>query len=225
VHVITRMGAMSAGTDRDALERDVQRLVMRYYSASLAGLPIAQFLGDVMTIAFRHKVRLPADLALLARTVVVLEGVASSLDPTFVLADYLEPFVVQLLKERVSLKNTLLSSIKTLREFQELLQVLPQRVVSLAEQLQRGAMTIGVDLRHLDRAMRKLDAIANRLSFSIIVAGIVVGSALIMLGGEKSAIFRLPFTTINLPIPQIGFVMAGLLGVWLLFSIVRSKGL
>jgi hypothetical protein len=44
------------------------------------------------------------------------------------------------------------------------------------------------------------------------------------LGGER-AVFRLPFTNIGLPIPQIGFIMAGLLGTWLLFSIARSKGL
>ena len=225
VHVITRMGAMSSSIDREALRRDIQRLVVRYYSVSLENLPMAQFLGDVLTIAFRHRVRLPADLALLARTVVVLEGVALSLDPSFVLAGYLEPFVVQLIKERLSAKNTIMEGIKTLRELQELLQVLPRRVDVLTEQLERGTMTVGINVRHLDQAMRKLDAIANRLSFSIIVAGIIVGSALVLLGGEGAATFRLPFTSINLPIPQIGFVMAGLLGIWLLFSIVRSKGL
>jgi len=225
VHTIARMGAMERGADRDGLRREVQRLIMRYYDASLQSVRIAEFLGDIMGAAFKHKVRLPADLALLARTVVVLEGVARSLDPSFVLAGYLEPFVVQLIKDRISVRHTLLEAVTTLRDLEAVLRVLPRRVDTLSEQLERGEMTVGIDVRHLDQAMRKLDAIANRLSFSIIVAAIIMGSAMIMFGSGKEAMFRLPFTDIGLPIPQIGFIMAGLLGTWLLFSIVRSKGL
>ena len=225
VHILVRMGGTGSGTDRVALRRDVRRLLIRYYDASLESVAIAQFLGDVMSVSFRHHVRLPSDLALLARTVVVLEGVARTLDPSFVLAKFLEPFVVQLIKERVSIKRTLLEGANTLREIEELSRVLPRRVDVISEQLERGDMTIGVDIRRLERTMRNLDAIGNRLSFSVIVAAIIMGSALIMLGGEEAATFRVPFTNVGLPIPQIGFVMAGLLGAWLLLSIVRSKGL
>jgi ubiquinone biosynthesis protein len=103
--------------------------------------------------------------------------------------------------------------------------VLPRRIDVVSEQLERGQMTVGIDIRRLRQALQKMDAIANRLSFSVIVAAIIIGSALILAGGESAAVFRLPFTDVTLPIPQIGFVMAGLLGAWLLFSIVRSKGL
>ncbi len=225
LYVIARMGATGAEADHDALRRDTQRLLMRYYGASLESLPIAEFLGDVMSMAFRHRLRLPADLALLARTLVVLEGVARGLDPSIVLAALLEPFAVQLLKERLSLKNAVMESIHTLREVEALLRVLPRRVDALTQRLERGQMTVGIEVHHLSQAMRKLDAIGNRLSFSVVVAAIIMGSALVMLGGEKAATFRVPFTNIGLPIPQIGFVMAGLFGVWLLFSIVRSRGL
>lgn len=225
VHIITQMGAIGPGCDRDALRRDAQRLMVRYYGASLESVPVAEVLADVMHMAFRHHVRLPADLTLLARTVVVLEGVALSLDPSFVLATFLEPFVVQLVKERVSLKRAFLETANTVRELQALFHVLPRRVDLLSEQLVRGDMTVGVDVQRLDQALRKLDAIANRLSFSIIVAAIIMGSALVLLAARDAAIFRLPFTDVALPIPQIGFVMAGLLGAWLLFSIVRSRGL
>ncbi len=224
VHTVVRMGAVDRGADRDGLRREIQRLITRYYAASLESVRIADFLSDILGAAFKHRVRLPADLALLARTVVVLEGVARTLDPSFVLAGYLEPFVVQLLKERISLKHTLWEAASTLHDLEGMLRVLPRRIDLLSEQLERGEMTVGIDVRHLAQALRKLDAIGNRLSFSIVVAAIIVGSAMVLLGGER-AVFRLPFTNIGLPIPQIGFIMAGLLGTWLLFSIARSKGL
>ncbi|HUV93534.1 MAG TPA: AarF/ABC1/UbiB kinase family protein [Anaerolineae bacterium] len=223
VQIIIRMGATGPDVDRDALRRAVQRMISRYYGASLESVPIPQFLDDVMIIAFKHRVRLPADLALLARTVVVLEGVASSLDPSLLLTALVEPFVVQLMKERVSIKRRLLEGVQTLRQLEAVLRVLPRRIDTLTEQLERGKLTLGMDVLHLPDALRKLDAMANRLSFSVIVAGIIVGSALAMVAG-KEATFQLPFTNISLPIPQLGFVMAGLLGTWLLFSIVRSRG-
>lgn len=225
VYIIRRLGASHIMADRGALRRDVQRLVVRYYNASLETLPVAEFLGDVMGVAFRHQLRLPADLALLARTVVVLEGVARSLDPSFVLAAYLEPFVGQLVRERYAPRRLLAETVRSARDVEELLRVMPRRIDLLSEQLSRGEMTLGIDVRSLGQALRKLDAVSNRLSFSVVVAAIIVGSALILAAGERAAPFRLPFVDINLPIAQLGFVVAGLLGAWLLFSIIRSRGL
>ena len=59
----------------------------------------------------------------------------------------------------------------------------------------------------------------------MVVAAIIVGSALVLLSGEQSSLFRIPFTDIGLPIAQIGFVVSGLMGTWLLISIARSRGL
>lgn len=225
VRIIVRMGATNVATDRTALERDVRRLLVRYYNVSLESLPMAQFLGELMALAFRHHVRLPSDLALLARTVVVLEGVARTLDPSLVLARYLEPFVAQLVRRRLSLKRTVMDSISTLRELEDLLRVLPRRMDTISEQVERGEMTLGVEVRRLNQALARIEAIGNRISFSVVVAALIVGSALLLVGGGGAAIFRIPFTEIVLPIPQLGFLIAGLLGAWLIFSILRSRGL
>ena len=225
VSAITRMGAAERIADRRALRRDVQRLLARYYGASLESVPVAQLLADLLGTALKHQVRLPADLALLARTVVVLEGVALSLDPAFVLASHLEPFVLRLIRERLSVRRILAETVSAVRELGAVARVLPRRVDMLTEQLERGELTVGIDVRHLSRAMRTLDAIGNKVAFSVVVAAIIVGSALVLLSGEQSSLFRIPFTDIGLPIAQIGFVVSGLMGTWLLISIARSRGL
>jgi ubiquinone biosynthesis protein len=225
VHIITRMGAVGPQSDRDALRRDMRRLMVRYYNASLESLPITSFLADIMGVAFEHQIRLPADLTLLARTVVVLEGVARSLDPAFVLARYLEPFVVRLVRERISVQRTLLDSARTLRDLQVVLHSMPRRLDSITDQLERGELLVGVDLRGLRSTLDELDVVGNRVAFSVVVAAITVGSALVLLAEEAATIFRIPFTNIGLPIAQIGFVMAAMMGAWLLFSIIRAKGM
>ncbi len=225
VHVIMRMGAVGAQCDRLGLRRAIGHLLVRYYGASLESIPMATFLVDVMGVAFRYHVRLPSDLVLMTRTVLTLEGVARTLDPNLVLTRYLEPFVRDLLRDRLSLRRAATETMSTLRELEALVHVLPRRLDSLSEQLEQGDLTLGVDVRRTDQALRKLDAIANRLAFSIIIAATVLGSALILTAGPGAATFTLPFTDLSIPVAQIGFVFAGLLGAWLLFSIIRSKGL
>lgn len=225
LQVLVDMGVMSRQTDTDALRREIQRLLLRYYGVSLESIPIAQFLSELMGVAFHYHIRLPGDLALLARTVIVLEGVIRNLDPSVVLAERLEPFIIRLLRERVSPKRLGLDAVKTIDDLRAVLQVLPRRIDLLSDQLARGEMTVGVDLRRMDQMLRRAEAIGNRISFSVVIAAIIMGSALILLGGEKAAAFRLPLTDIVLPIPQVAFLAAGLLGAWWLISIVRSKGL
>lgn len=224
LQVLVDMGAMSRQTDTDPLRRELQRLLLRYYGVSLESIPIAQFLSELMGVAFHYQIRLPGDLALLARTVIVLEGVIRSLEPSVVLAERLEPFIIRLLRERVSPKRLGLDAVKTIDDLRAALQVLPRRMDLLSDQLTRGEMTVGVDLKRMDQMLRRAEAIGNRISFSVVIAAIIMGSALILLGGEEAAAFRLPLTDIVLPIPQVAFLVAGLLAAWWLISIVRSKG-
>jgi ubiquinone biosynthesis protein len=211
--------------DRRSLRRDVGQLLVRYYGASLESVSITAFLSGIMGVAFRHHIRMPPDLALMARTVITLEGVTRNLDPGFVLAEYLEPFVRRLIMERVSLDRLAANALQSLRELERIARVLPQRVDAISEQMEGGQFTVSVDVRRAEQGLRKLDAIANRLSFSVVVAAIIMGSAFLMTAGGEAASLPLPFTDIRLPIAQIGFVVSGLLGAWLLFSIIRSRGM
>src|SRR5690606_37501940 len=121
-------------------------------------------------------------LALLVRTVVILEGVALGLDPCFVLTDTLEPFVVQLARERLSARRAVEEVVRTWGELESVIHVLPRRVDTITRQLEQGELTIGFEVRRLEQAMRRVDAIGNRIVFAIVVAAIIVGSALVLHG-------------------------------------------
>ncbi len=221
---VVRLGAIDRPADVDALHRDIQRLFVRYYGVALEEVRLDESLNDVMAVALRHRIRLPADLAMLARTVGVLEGVARTLDPSFVLVDKARPLVMQLISERLSLQHLGERAMRTVRDLDQLVQVLPRRLDTLSSQLEQGDMTLGIDIRRLQAVLAKLDRVANRLSFSILVAALIIGSALIILGGAAVSTWRVPVIGVALPVAQISFIVAGVLAAWLLFSIIRSKG-
>jgi len=221
---VVHLGATTHPGDIRDLNRDIQRLFVRYYGVALEEIRLEEALNDIMTVALRHRIHLPADLAVLARTVAVLDGVARQLDPALVVAEQARPFVRQLVRERLSLQHLGGRAMRTLRDMEQLVQVLPRRLDALSSQLEHGDLTVGIDLRRLQSVLAKLDKIANRLSFSILVAALIIGSGLIILGGEAVSTWRLPLIGIALPVAQISFIIAGVLAAWLLFSIIRSKG-
>jgi ubiquinone biosynthesis protein len=100
------------------------------------------------------------------------------------------------------------------------MQVLPQRAESLMEQLADGKVTLGIELRHLARIIAKVDSMVSRLAFSVVVAALIVGSAVVIHGGAT----EWDFLGLRLPIAHLSFVLAVVMGAWLLVSIVRSRG-
>jgi ubiquinone biosynthesis protein len=62
----------------------------------------------------------------------------------------------------------------------------------------------------------EIDRSSNRLSFSVIIAGILVGSSLIVNFKVGPLFFGFP------AIGLVGYFTAGVLGLWLLIAIMRS---
>jgi ubiquinone biosynthesis protein len=220
---VIRMGATRGRPSLEAMERDLQRLLVRYWGVALDDIRVGEMLAEVFTTAFRHKIYLPGDLALLARTLITLEGTGLALDPEFVVVEAARPFAEQLMRERLSPLIAGRRALRSLRQAAELAQALPRRVDDLWDQLEEGDITLGVDLRRLEIIMHKLNSMINRLAFSVLVAALIVGSALILNGGKDS--WRLPILGLGIPVAQIAFLLAAGAAGWLLISMIRSRNL
>ncbi|MBK9178954.1 MAG: AarF/ABC1/UbiB kinase family protein [Acidimicrobiales bacterium] len=89
---LLRLGVAGPSIDRTALHRDLDDLVARYTGATLGQLQLGPVLEDLMAVVRAHRLRLPRDLALLLKTVVMCEGVAVRLDPDFDFMTLLVPY-------------------------------------------------------------------------------------------------------------------------------------
>jgi ubiquinone biosynthesis protein len=220
---VLKMGAVRGRPSLEDMERDLQRLLVRYWGLPLEKMPVGEMLAEIFAAAFQHKVFLPADLALLARTIITLEGTARALDPNFVLADAVRPFATQLVRDRLSPLVAGRRALRTLRQATDLAQDLPRRVDDLWDQLEQGDLTLGIDVRRMLDVVGHAQGMVNRIAFSIVVAALIVGSALMLLGGQKA--WNLPILGIGVPVAQIVFVGAVVAGAWLLIWMIRSRNI
>jgi ubiquinone biosynthesis protein len=180
-------------------------------------------LAEIFKTAYQHKVYLPGDLALLARTIITMEGTARLLDPEFVLVDAVRPFAMRMVRERLLPVVAGRRALRALRQAADLAQAFPRRVDDLWDQLEAGEVTFGVELQRLELIINKLNSMVNRISYSVVVAALIVGSALLLLGGREAWV--MPVLGLQVPVGQIVFLGAILAAVWFIIWLIRSRNL
>ena len=85
----------------------------------------------------------------------------------------------------------------------------------ILKQARKGKVKIEFEHRGLEPMMSTLDRVSNRLAFAIVLASLVIGSSLIVLSNIPPKWHDIPV------IGLIGFLIAFLMGFWLLWTILR----
>jgi ubiquinone biosynthesis protein len=93
----------------------------------------------------------------------------------------------------------------------------PRQIHAVLDELKDGEIEVRFRHAGLDDLISKVDILANRLVFGVIIAALILGSSMLGIFVESGAQF-LGLSVFGL----IGFVIAALLGLLLLFAIIRS---
>lgn len=219
IRVIMRMGIVPEDVDIGLLKADVESLNEKYYDVPLSKVSLGEAVNDLFSIAHYHKIQIPADLTLVGKTLLTMEGLVEKLDPEISIIKIAEPFGRELIKERYRPDHIAKRMITQWNEYWDIFIDSPKHMRELAGIIKKGKIPMEVSMPNIELFLTKLDRISNRLSFSIvllsfsiIMVGLIIGSAL---GGQASLLW-------NLPAIEIGFIIALLMFLWLIFSIFRS---
>jgi ubiquinone biosynthesis protein len=202
--------------DEDRLAYDVTELLQSYDDLQLKDVKIGGLLNDITALMRDNNLLLPADLILLFKTLITLEGLGQQLDPEFHMVDHVTPFVERVIQQRYTPAALFARGRKSVREALEVVADLPRDLRHLLRDARRGRMKIDLDLKRLDHFGYQLDSAANRLTMGILTASLVVGSSIIMTVEGGPQLFGLPLFGL------LGFLIAFFNSLWIIFSIWRS---
>lgn len=219
VRAVLRMGLVGDDVDTNGLRTDLERLRERYYDLPFAEIQIGEALHDLFATAQKHQVVLPADFLLLGKALLTVEGVALALDPDLRILDLAEPFGRKLLREKYAARRLGKKLFDEAAELTDSLVDLPQQVRKLSSTLARGKLKMDMNVPEMEQFLRKLDQISNRLSFSIVLLSFSIIMVGLIIGSSLS---RMPTLLWDIPAIEIGFIVATLMFLWLLYSIFRS---
>lgn len=199
---VLRMARVPADLDRDAFEYEIHDLLADYGTQSLNEFDVSGALNSLIDVVRRYHLFLPANLALLLKALIVLEGTSRQLDRSFSLAEMIQPYYRRAVQEKLSPRRLLRHLRRTFLEWDHLMRALPGDLSDILERTKRGRFTFQFEHRRLETSVALL--VEGLLS-----ASLFLGSTL-MLGHRVIAD---PWFNISIP---------GALGLpWSLFLIWR----
>ena len=202
--------------DVKKLGSDLTDLMDRYYGIPLKELEMGQFLMDTINVVSQNKIKIPPSLFLLSKALITIEGVGRKLDPEFNIATHIKPFVGKLVREKYSFRRIA----KELRKFAKELYVfassLPKDLGLIFNKIKKGNLKVEFEHKGLENLISQMDKVSNRIAFSVIIAALIIGSSIIMQTNKGPLFLGFPVLGV------FGFLVAGILGLWLVIAILRS---
>jgi ubiquinone biosynthesis protein len=199
------------------MEREILDILDIYHSLPIQELNLGQLLLDISTMLRENRLKVPVDLAVMIKALITAEGTARQLYPELNVVKEAEPYVKRLALERWKpevLWRDLRRNLSTLFTLQ---RELPLRLSQIVEKIDRGELNIRFQHANLKGLRSTLENISNRLTLGIIIAALIIGSSMIITTGVKPLLFGFPALGI------IGYMVSGVLGLWLVFNILRSR--
>ena len=216
VKVYDKAGILGEGINLKALEADFNDFMYRYHKIPLSRLDMKTIINDLFYIVHRYEIQVQSELMLLGRALSTYEEVARMLDPDFNFINEAIPFVKKLAKRKYKPKVILRDFLRGVHDLRDFLVGFPFELRRITQKIGRGELSFTLQHKGLEKLILELDRASNRISFALVVAAIIVGSSLIMRMDVGPFLFGYPVRGI------VGYVMAGLLGVWLVIAILRS---
>lgn len=202
--------------DLTILEKDLTEFAGLHLEKPLKEIRIGRLINDILEMSAHHKMRIPPDLFLMMKAFATVEGVAKELDPDFDMIATAAPYVRAAKISRLSPKRVSEDIQGLAREALRFARLFPADLLELIRLAKKGNISLNIRLHGLEEMLSTHDQISNRISFSIIIAALIMGSAQVINSKVPPIVFGVSLIGIA------GFIAAVLMGIWLLVAIIKK---
>lgn len=216
ISMLVYSGDLSDEVNLKNLKRDISDFIEHFYELPLQQIHVGQLMFQFLELQSRYRIRFPVDLTLLAKSLVTIEGLGRRLDPDFDMVARLKPFVEELIRERLSPITLSKEMFRTAKNYGALLRNLPKDLREFMNRVNHNKFKMALEHRGLEKLISEFDKSSNRISFSLVISALIIGSSLIMLIERGPQLFGFPILGL------LGYSIAGVLGLWLAIGILRS---
>jgi ubiquinone biosynthesis protein len=208
--LILALSLTTLQSDEAGFVHDLRRKLPRYHWRPLSGIRVGEALSDLQRMALAHGIALPTSFALVGKTLSQADSVARALDPELDPIELLEEDGLEVMLGEAERRLEPSNLIAMAYTQGEPLVRLPRRMAQLVSRLETGTLKIGIAPTDLDDLEHLARSTANRLGAAIIIAALLIASALM--------------ARVNDTVAVVGFALSALLGLYELWRILRTPG-
>jgi ubiquinone biosynthesis protein len=203
--------------DREALEERVFQLMEGYLDLPLEYVDVGSIFSDLIDIIISFHLRMPRNLNLMIKTLIMMEGIGRKLNPEFQLVPKIEPYASRLFLRKFDPRTIWEQASLSSLDYGKLLKELPLRTSDLLQQLTQGDVRLNMRFTGLEALRFVLDAVSNRLVFGLILAALLISSSMVMLSGVPPLWRDIPV------IGLLGYSASAFMGIVFVLSWFRKK--
>ena len=202
--------------DRRLLEREVADFMGRHLYLPLKDIEIGKLLHQLLELATSFRLRIPADIFLMIKALSTVEGVGRMLDPEFDMIKRATPFIKRIKLERFKPERIADDMFNLGTQLLQFMRQFPNQLLDLANLIRQEKLSLKFEHRGLENMLATHDRISNRLSFSILIAALIIGSSLIVMSDTPPLVYGISLIGI------LFFLAAAIMGLWLLVAIIKK---
>jgi predicted unusual protein kinase regulating ubiquinone biosynthesis (AarF/ABC1/UbiB family) len=192
--------------------REISIIVANFHDVDVRKINVGQLLFNVINVANSNDLKAPSELAMLAKTLLHLDGVTKRLDPQYdpqsVIRDYAEELIAQKLKQKFEPRNFY----PALLDLNQLVLDLPHRMREIIDLTAIGRLTFGIKLNQAEEFLAGMHKIANRITVGVVIAALLLSSSFMMRVPTHSHLFGYP------AFAMIGYLIAAAAAIYLIAS-------
>lgn len=216
VSLLLFAGDIADNLDIRALKRDLFNFIDGYYEIPLKDIEVGRMLMEFIELITTYNIRIQPDLILLTKSLVLVEGMGRNLDPDFNMVEHLRPVITRALRQKYSPRRVSRDINSILFSYLNLARNIPRDLKEIINRVNRNKFKIDLEHRGLDKFTTEFDRSINRLSTSMILAAMIIGSSIIMQTDKGPKLMEFPVLAF------LGYSVAALIGLWLIYAIIRS---
>ena len=161
------------------LEEEIGSLFKPYHGLPLAEIPSGRLLVQGANLAFRNNVQLPSDLVLVFRSIMILEGLARSLDPQFDLVGGATKFAGVVFRERYAPERVLKEAFFTVKDWSRFMRRAPRRLEETLRQIECGELKLSISIPEIEKQTREQKESFFLLAHAVLAAALIIAAAMI----------------------------------------------
>ena len=203
--------------DEERYTREVGQLVSQYAARS-GGRTVSEgrLVLDLTRIATACGLRTPPELSLLGKTLLNLESICDALDPDMDAKDVVREHLEDVMRQRLRKTLSPAGLAGELIEVEGLVREAPRKLNNLLSLLADNRLQVRLDGLDDSKLMENMQKIANRITMGLIIAALLVSSALMMRVDVGARLFGYP------AIAMVLFLIAALLGLFVVVSVLLT---
>lgn len=217
IELILKTGQITRKVNQQHFFEDVAEMVDKANGVNNGEIALGQIINEMVEISLNHGIKMPDNFFVLGRTVMSIESIARRVCPDFDIFKAIKPLAMDYFRDTLQPKLVMENIYARMYDFMQNFLTLPDDLAQAVKNFSQGETRIIFHHRNLNWLYDMLNVSSSRIAFGLIIAALIIGSALVMHTGKGILLWGFPI------IGVIGFIISSFIGLWVVLEMFRHS--